>query len=140
MGGDVQGHLAYKKLDHMYRDTSLIRMYRDTSLIKKKSYPPTTACRLVQHSMKISMIGEVPREEKMLYSGTDPESYITEHTIVYENRRIYGNDRHRLPVGTTHKASELRDRISKGFQFITFWQCTLLHIMIFASDIKKKVK
>ena len=27
---------------------------------------------------------EVPRGEKMLYSGTDPESYITEYTSVYE--------------------------------------------------------
>ena len=29
--------------------------------------------------------GEVPRGEKMLYSGTDPESYITECTLVYED-------------------------------------------------------
>ena len=29
--------------------------------------------------------GEVPRGEKMLYSGTDPESYITEYTLVYED-------------------------------------------------------
>ena len=28
--------------------------------------------------------GEVPRGEKMLYSGTDPESYITDYTLVYE--------------------------------------------------------
>ena len=30
--------------------------------------------------------GEVPRGEKMLYSGTDPESYITKHTLVYEDK------------------------------------------------------
>ena len=29
-------------------------------------------------------VGEVPREEKVLYSGTDPESYITECTPVFE--------------------------------------------------------
>jgi len=29
---------------------------------------------------------EVPRGEKMLYSGTDPESYITEYTLVYEDK------------------------------------------------------
>jgi len=29
--------------------------------------------------------GEVSRGEKMLYSGTDPESYITEYTFVYED-------------------------------------------------------
>ena len=29
--------------------------------------------------------GEVPRGEKMLYSGTDPESYITEYSLVYED-------------------------------------------------------
>ena len=30
--------------------------------------------------------GVVPRGEKMLYSGTDPESYITEYTLVYEEK------------------------------------------------------
>ena len=30
--------------------------------------------------------GEVSRGEKMLYSGTDPVSYITEYTLVYEER------------------------------------------------------
>jgi len=30
--------------------------------------------------------GEVPRGEKMLYSGTDPESYIAEYTLVYEEK------------------------------------------------------
>ena len=29
----------------------------------------------------------VPRGEKMLYSGTDPESYITEYTLVYEENQ-----------------------------------------------------
>jgi len=29
--------------------------------------------------------GEVPRGKNMLYSGTDPESYITEYTLVYED-------------------------------------------------------
>ena len=30
-------------------------------------------------------VGEVQHGEKMLYSGTDPESYITEYTLVYED-------------------------------------------------------
>ena len=34
--------------------------------------------------------GEVPRGEKMLYSGTDPELYIREHTLVYEDRFTRG--------------------------------------------------
>jgi len=29
--------------------------------------------------------GEVPRGEKMLYSGTDLESYITEYTLLYDD-------------------------------------------------------
>ena len=29
--------------------------------------------------------GEVPRGEKMLFSGTDLESYITEYTLLYED-------------------------------------------------------
>jgi len=36
-------------------------------------------------AMHIAHNGEVPRGEKMLYSGTDPESYITEYTLVYED-------------------------------------------------------
>ena len=28
----------------------------------------------------------VSRGEKMLYAGTDPESYITEYTLVYEDK------------------------------------------------------
>ena len=31
--------------------------------------------------------GEVPRREKMLCSGIDPESYDTEHTLVYEVKK-----------------------------------------------------
>ena len=34
---------------------------------------------------RLGVGGEVPRGEKMLYSGTDPESYITEYTQVYED-------------------------------------------------------
>ena len=30
--------------------------------------------------------GEVPRGDKMLFSGTDPESYITDYTSVYEDK------------------------------------------------------
>jgi len=29
-----------------------------------------------------------PRGEKMLYSGADPESYITEYTLVYEDNLV----------------------------------------------------
>ena len=37
--------------------------------------------------------GEVPRGEKMLYSGTDPESHITEYTFLCEDKL---NDSHRF--------------------------------------------
>ena len=42
--------------------------------------------------------GEVPRGEKMLYSGTDPESYTTEYTLVYEDNR---NEEDAPPSGPT---------------------------------------
>jgi len=32
--------------------------------------------------------GEVSRGERMLYSGADPESYITEYTLVYADDRL----------------------------------------------------
>jgi len=35
--------------------------------------------------------GEVSRGEKMLYSGTDPESYITEYTLVYKEKHLRSN-------------------------------------------------
>ena len=34
----------------------------------------------------VTASGEVSRGEKMLYSGTDPETYITEYTLVYEDK------------------------------------------------------
>jgi len=36
----------------------------------------------------VTASGEVSRGEKMLESGTDPESYITEYTLVYEEKRV----------------------------------------------------
>ena len=46
------------------------------------------ALSLYQHttfSLPLIDSGEVSRGEKMLYSGTDPESYITEYTLVYDD-------------------------------------------------------
>ena len=41
--------------------------------------------------------GEVSRGERMLYSGTDPESYITEYTLVNEENTVcVGKRHHRL--------------------------------------------
>jgi len=37
------------------------------------------------HVEGVDRPGEVPRGEKTLYAGTDPESYITEYTIVYDD-------------------------------------------------------
>ena len=37
----------------------------------------------------LPVIGEVSQGEKMLYSGTDPESYITENTFVYEEKIFF---------------------------------------------------
>ena len=34
---------------------------------------------------RLRVSGEVPRGEKMFYPGTDPESYITDYTLVYED-------------------------------------------------------
>jgi len=39
---------------------------------------PFVVCYRMEYS------GEVSRGEKMLYAGTDPELYITEYTLVYE--------------------------------------------------------
>ena len=47
---------------------------------KLSSFPEVKDSGLVD-----GFIGKFLREEKMLYSGTDPESYITEYTFVYED-------------------------------------------------------
>ena len=39
-----------------------------------------------QRLIDSGLVGEVPRGETILYSGTDPESYITEYTQVYEQK------------------------------------------------------
>ena len=44
---------------------------------------------------------EVPRGEKMLYSGTDPESYITEYTLVTKIGCMEGGRAVRLDGGAT---------------------------------------
>jgi len=38
----------------------------------------------IQHCNRLIDSGEVLRGEKMLDFGTDPESYITEYTLLYE--------------------------------------------------------
>ena len=44
----------------------------------------------------------------MLYSGTDPESYITEHTIVYEEKQAAQAP----PGGTRHQGGAGASQIS----------------------------
>jgi len=44
----------------------------------------------------VTASGEVSRGEKMLYSGTDPESYITEITLVYEEQTRLWSSRESL--------------------------------------------
>ena len=52
---------------------------------------PETRNPMAVHPVDRLRFGEVPRGEKMLSSGTDPESYITEHTFISEDEN---NDRH----------------------------------------------
>jgi len=42
-------------------------------------------CAELAEMIDSGLVGEVSRGEKMLYSGTDPESYITEYTLIYED-------------------------------------------------------
>ena len=51
------------------------------------------------HAVVIDSDGEVPRGEKMLYSGTDPESYITEYTLVYEDKIRWLHQQARISSG-----------------------------------------
>ena len=40
----------------------------------------------------LGLAGEVLRGQKMLYSGTDPESYITEYNLVYQEKSCVHTD------------------------------------------------
>ena len=51
--------------------------------------------------------GEVPRGEKMLYSGTDPESYVTEYTLVYEDSTGASSGNTQLSTGASSSSSLL---------------------------------
>jgi len=51
--------------------------------------------------------GEVPRGEKMLYSGTDPASYITKYTSI---RRLGFSGKAGVTAATLAPASRNRDR------------------------------
>jgi len=49
----------------------------------------------------------VSRGEKMLYSGTDPESYFTEYTLVYEEKiQVAG--------GAAAHSTDCRDHLRTG--------------------------
>ena len=55
----------------------------------------------------MTVSGEVTRGEKMLNSGTDPESYITEYTLVYEENTPKVNELSRLLPGYPGKGHDL---------------------------------
>ena len=50
----------------------------------RPAYPHASPLKDIHVSFQF---GEVLRGEKMLYSGTDPESYITDYTFVYEDKQ-----------------------------------------------------
>ena len=49
--------------------------------------------------------GKVSRGEKMAFRGSDPESYITEYTLVYEDSRY-----------TAHGVKEMYERLPAGYE------------------------
>jgi len=53
---------------------------KSVTVSREKTLTPGTLCTLDR-----LRIGEVPRREKLLFSGTDPASYITQYTLVYED-------------------------------------------------------
>jgi len=43
---------------------------------------------MIDSGIFVEASGEVPQGEKILYSGADPESYITEYTIIYKDKTL----------------------------------------------------
>ena len=54
--------------------------------------------------------GVVSREEKMALRGTDPESYITEYTLVYEDKTYK-----QTTLALRRKGAYQRPRIASAF-------------------------
>jgi len=54
---------------------------------------------------------EVPRGEKMLYSGTDPESYITEYTLIYEDKKEWSTAANPRSQNPRSDAAETYSRV-----------------------------
>ena len=75
-----QGGLVFKAHRLFYHSILGLRVIR-----KKKKKKKTPGANRGVLSMLDDRLIKVPRGEKMLYSGTDPESYITEYTLVYED-------------------------------------------------------
>ena len=76
--------------------------------------------------------GEVPRGEKMLFSGTDPESYITEYAVVYEGPQ---------PGTGVGKHSERATLVLEDF--LAFWRSVYfwrLHLAIFGAKANGKAR
>ena len=58
-----------------------------------------------------------------------------------ESNRVEGGGMSQIPTGCTPRPDiHLAYFIGKEFQFKTFWQCSLLHNMIFMSDSKAFVQ
>ena len=65
---------------------SLISLFQVALHLPSKGSKKRLSCTAVIDS---GLVGrKVPRGENMLYSGADPETYITEYTSVYEDNRL----------------------------------------------------
>ena len=95
--GVFRGGLAFKAHRRFYHSTPGFRVIekkkkkgcrcqRGSGLTPAEGSAPLHAAH--PHTRRLlTLIGEVPRGEKMLFSGTDLESYITEDTLVYEKQK-----------------------------------------------------
>ena len=66
-------------------------------------------------------VGEISRREKMIYSGTDPESYITEYTLVYEENEEHSVCDISTTFSTLSTSQVLLLKRSRSWQFSTIW-------------------
>jgi len=81
------------------------------TLKEQRTTAPGTPATSATSRTCTGLVGEVTRGEKMLLSGTDPESYIIEYTLVYEEKQslcIGGRQGSELHLEARNWGSEVR--------------------------------
>ena len=83
----IQGVVSRYRVEDEHAEVQILSMIPKSSKFRDISPDVIDLCSPVRVRVRLSR--EVARGEKMLYSGTDLESYITEYTFVNEDNKCF---------------------------------------------------